>query len=336
MIPNDNNKKLNPHKIIDDDDDDDHYNLTTNSSTILTTPTTTKPDSPTKNSTNKMSVSEEEKEKVVKFESRSISESIEQNHPQNSQPNYKCKQPPEEVLSQVAKIQVLINNDQRNWAMKNNNIFPISKQIIEGANFVGLSSIGSSGGNCKSDVCPVIMSDSSDKADSNEVESNWRVFYQMMPSFIIAGFGSVFAGLVLNMVTEWTVFENIRQFEIMISAFIGLIGNIETTLASRLSTQANLGRLDHWKDIRSIFGGNMLVIQCQSSTVGMFAALLALVMSVFQHHTLETITWESSMLLCASAVVTSIIANTLLATLIALVILAARRFNINPGVVLQN
>ena len=153
----------------------------------------------------------------------------------------------------------------------------------------------------------------------------------MAPSFIIAGFGSVFAGIVLNAVTQWTVFENTPQFEIMISAFIGLIGNIETTLASRLSTQANLGRLDDWDTRISVLSGNMLVVQCQAAALGLFAALASLLMSTFNTSTREAISLETALLLCSSSVVTSVIANTILATLISIVILVARKFRINPG-----
>ncbi len=40
-----------------------------------------------------------------------------------------------------------------------------------------------------------------------EVQTAWAVLRQMMVPFIIAGFGSVFAGIVLNMVTKWEVFQ---------------------------------------------------------------------------------------------------------------------------------
>ena len=35
-----------------------------------------------------------------------------------------------------------------------------------------------------------------------EIQTAWAVFRQMAPSFIIAGFGSVFAGIVHNAVTQ--------------------------------------------------------------------------------------------------------------------------------------
>lgn len=45
------------------------------------------------------------------------------------------------------------------------------------------------------------------KEDANyEVQTAWAVLRQMSVPFLIAGFGSVFAGIVLNMVTKWDVF----------------------------------------------------------------------------------------------------------------------------------
>lgn len=163
-----------------------------------------------------------------------------------------------------------------------------------------------------------------------EVQSAWAVLRQMLIPFTVAGFGSVFAGIVLNAVTKWTVFEAIPQLEIMVPAFLGLIGNIETTLASRLSTHANLGTLDTWAGLSSIMLGNFLVVECQASTVGLFAALASLLMSTLKEETRNKITMENSLLIASSSVVTSIITNTVLATVIAIVIILSRRFRINP------
>lgn len=177
---------------------------------------------------------------------------------------------------------------------------------------------------------PTSIDDRSQESDYEE-QTSLAVLRQMGPSFMIAGFGSVFAGIVLNAVTQWSVFESIPQFEIMVSAFIGLIGNIETTLASRLSTQANLGRLDSWDSRWKVLSANMLVVQCQSSTVGLFAAAASLLMSTFTESTRDTITIENIVLLCSCSIISSVIANTILAILISIVILMARKFRINPG-----
>nr|XP_046918261.1 solute carrier family 41 member 3-like [Dermatophagoides farinae] len=172
--------------------------------------------------------------------------------------------------------------------------------------------------------------DDDEKKTLYQIQTSWAVLRQMLLPFLIAGIGSVFAGVVLNAVTQWPVFVDIPQISIMVTAFLGLIGNIETTLASRLSTQANLGRMDSWHGIRDIVFGNFMVIQCQASTVGLFAAICSLAISAIREETRQKISTDSIILLCSTSVVTSIIANTLIATIIIIVILVARRLRINP------
>ena len=58
--------------------------------------------------------------------------------------------------------------------------------------------------------------------------------------FIVAGYGMVGAGVVLDIVQHWTVFEQINELFILVPALLGLKGNLEMTLASRLSTQVIL------------------------------------------------------------------------------------------------
>ena len=45
------------------------------------------------------------------------------------------------------------------------------------------------------------------------------------------------AGIVLDIVQHWEVFETINEIFILVPALLGLKGNLEMTLASRLSTQ---------------------------------------------------------------------------------------------------
>lgn len=57
------------------------------------------------------------------------------------------------------------------------------------------------------------------------------------------------------------MFEEITELVILIPALLGLKGNLEMTLASRLSTQANLGHMDTAKEKISIIVGNLTLIQ---------------------------------------------------------------------------
>lgn len=68
-------------------------------------------------------------------------------------------------------------------------------------------------------------------------ESFCSITLEIMFPFIIAGMGMVGAGLVLDIVQHWEVFEKINELFILVPALLGLKGNLEMTLASRLSTQ---------------------------------------------------------------------------------------------------
>lgn len=163
-------------------------------------------------------------------------------------------------------------------------------------------------------------------------ESGCSVLREMALPFTLAGVGLTFAGIVLNRITtRWPIFRVNPQFEIMIPAFIGLIGNIQTTLASRLSTHANLGTLDAWSGTVKLLTGNYLVVLCQAAHTGLFAALASLGMAWFGLETWHRVNWENTLLLCASSIVTSLVANALLATLIITVIVTARKCRLNPG-----
>lgn len=57
------------------------------------------------------------------------------------------------------------------------------------------------------------------------------------------------------------VFEKVNELMILVPALLGLKGNLEMTLASRLSTQANLGHMDLPKEQWHMIIGNLVLIQ---------------------------------------------------------------------------
>ena len=63
---------------------------------------------------------------------------------------------------------------------------------------------------------------------------------------------------------------------LLVPALLGLKGNLEMTLASRLSTAANLGILDDQKKAKEIAKANLALIQIQGVVVGGLAAIFAL------------------------------------------------------------
>ena len=95
--------------------------------------------------------------------------------------------------------------------------------------------------------------------------------------FLLAGFGMVLAGLLLDFVQNWKVFQECSELFILVPALLGLKGNLEMTLASRLSTAANIGLLDDVNHAKNISKSNLALIQIQGVVVGGLAAIFALI-----------------------------------------------------------
>lgn len=97
----------------------------------------------------------------------------------------------------------------------------------------------------------------------------------MIVAFLIAGFGNVGAGLILDYVKEWPVFLHVDELFILIPSLLGLKGNLEMTMASRLSTQANLGHMDNIHELIKMAKGNLALVQCQATVVSFAVAVFA-------------------------------------------------------------
>ncbi|XP_050519524.1 solute carrier family 41 member 1-like [Diabrotica virgifera virgifera] len=176
-------------------------------------------------------------------------------------------------------------------------------------------------------VLPDVVATKIFKQGEQFEESYLSTAIQVFIPFLIAGFGMVFAGLVLDKIQHWTVFEQITELVILIPALLGLKGNLEMTLASRLSTQANLGHMDTTKQKISIIVRSLTLIQCQAIVVGFLGALVAVVMGGIKSNDVEL---DHVYLLCASSLVTVSIASFLLGLITAGVIVLSRYCHINP------
>ncbi|XP_014217145.1 solute carrier family 41 member 1-like [Copidosoma floridanum] len=158
-------------------------------------------------------------------------------------------------------------------------------------------------------------------------ENVWSISIQMFIPFLLAGFGMVAASLLLDLVQHWPVFQEVSEVYILVPALLGLKGNLEMTLASRLSTQANLGHMDTRKEKWSLVVGNLALIQCQAMVVGMLASLAAVVLGWIPEAHFDM---HHGLLLCASSLLTASVASFLLGIVMVAVILFSRQFNINP------
>ncbi|KAB0801269.1 hypothetical protein PPYR_05623 [Photinus pyralis] len=166
--------------------------------------------------------------------------------------------------------------------------------------------------------------------EENEIqmqETYFSVAIQVFIPFLIAGFGMVFAGLVLDRIQHLPVFEEITELVILTPPLLGLKGNLEMTLASRLSTHANLGRMDSFKQKWNMITANLMLTQCQAIVVGLLGSLVAVIMGGIRSNEVEL---AHVLLICASSLLTVSLASFVLGLVTSGAVVLSRLCHINP------
>ncbi|KAM8916774.1 solute carrier family 41 member 1 isoform 2-T5 [Spinachia spinachia] len=122
-------------------------------------------------------------------------------------------------------------------------------------------------------------------------ETSFSIGLQVVFPFLLAGFGTVAAGMVLDIV------------------------------------QANIGQMDTAKNMWKMIMGNLALIQVQATVVGFLASIAAVIFGWIPEGHFRL---GHAVLLCASSVATAFIASLLLGVIMIGVIIASRKVGINP------
>ncbi|VIO86140.1 Divalent cation transporter family protein [Brugia malayi] len=160
---------------------------------------------------------------------------------------------------------------------------------------------------------------------SMSTTSSYSLFLQILFPFVPAGLGMVFAGFVLDIVQHWNLFIEVPETFILVPALLGLKGNLEMTFASRLSTLANMGRMN--SNPKKIIVANLALIQVQAIVVAFLASSFAVTLAWIPKGQID---WSHASLLCASSLTTASLTSLVLSTVVICVVLISRNFDINP------
>ncbi|KAK9890241.1 hypothetical protein WA026_010354 [Henosepilachna vigintioctopunctata] len=167
-----------------------------------------------------------------------------------------------------------------------------------------------------------------DGPTSNIVKEKWHsITLQVFIPFMLAGIGTIGAGIVLGNVKNYDVFNDVQALYVLVPALLGLKGNLDMCLASRLSTQANLGNMKSRKEVIKMIIGNIALVQVQAIVAANLVSIFAVCLSALLHGPFIV---SDALLLAASSVMTATLSCFTLDFLLIAVIFISQKMKLNP------
>ncbi|KAJ9581572.1 hypothetical protein L9F63_023255, partial [Diploptera punctata] len=158
-------------------------------------------------------------------------------------------------------------------------------------------------------------------------EKWWNTTLQVSIPFFLAGIGTIGAGLTLGIVKEWDVVKEVSPLLILVPPLLGLKGNLDMCLASRLSTQANLGQMDSLPEIWKMVVGNVAVVQIQAIVASLLVAIFAVVMNLIINGDFQI---NHALLLSAASVTTATSSCFVLDLVMIGIVIGSYKIKMNP------
>ncbi|XP_075894009.1 solute carrier family 41 member 2 [Nelusetta ayraudi] len=162
---------------------------------------------------------------------------------------------------------------------------------------------------------------------SAPVETVCSLVLQILVPFLLAGLGTVSAGILLELVQNWDVFLEVTEIFILVPAVLGMKGNLEMTLASRLSTAVNTGKMESPREKWMLIVCNLALKQLQATVLGLLASVMATLLGWMAEGKMPL---HHVVILCSASVSTAFMASLLQGVLMVGVILGSKWMKINP------
>ncbi|PAV77182.1 hypothetical protein WR25_15061 isoform B [Diploscapter pachys] len=167
------------------------------------------------------------------------------------------------------------------------------------------------------------------KPDPTKPETKKSFTIETGIAFFFAGLGMACAGLLLSHAQNWSFLTQMEEAFVLIPPLLGLKGNLEMTLASRLGTWTNLGLLKTKKQQLKIFISSVALDQAQAIIVAFLAAIIASGLYKLGANGGD-FTWHRVVALHLASVVTGSATSFMLSTLMVAITLLANRCGVNP------
>lgn len=123
------------------------------------------------------------------------------------------------------------------------------------------------------------------------------------------------------------MFEHIPELFILVPALLGLKGNLDMTLASRLSTQANLGNMDSVSEIVHMVVGNIALVQVQATVAAFIVSIFSMSVGGAVNKQFD---FDHALLLTASSMFTATSSCFVLDFVLVAVIMLSTKYKVNP------